>query len=135
LNGIVWHPRGFALVVNNDNGVIFKIDAHSPHTVQKVKLGNFFPGADGLLWNNEGDLVLVQNKGVNKIHVIKGVNNWDSAYIKASTATEDRFQHPSTCTIREGKVYVVNSKLNELQDPGITPSKEFSFQLAVFRKM
>ena len=133
LNGIVWHPSGFLLAVNNNKGSIIKISTESPATVQPVKTRTFFPGADGLLINSAGNLVLVQNKGVNKVFELSSTDNWQSAMVKAATASEDRFQQPSTCVLGRGKLYVVNSKLNELQDPGITPSKEFSLQLAVFR--
>jgi len=135
LNGIVWHPQGFILVANNSTGALFRIDTHSPLTIHKVKVGNFFPGADGLSWDNEGNLILVQNKGVNKIFQLNSRDGWQTAKIKAATMSTDLFQNPSTCTIKNGKVYVMNSKLNELQDPGITPSKEFSIQQAVFKPM
>lgn len=135
LNGIVWHPAGYFLAVNNGNGAILKIKRDSPKDAKVVKIGTFFPGADGLLIDPSGDLVLVQNKGVNKVFLISSTDNFESATIKAATASEDRFQQPSTCVMAGGKVYVVNSKLNELQDPGQSPSKEFSLQVAVFRPL
>ncbi|HEV7780011.1 MAG TPA: hypothetical protein VGO58_02040 [Chitinophagaceae bacterium] len=133
LNGITWHPGGFLIAVNNGNGSILKIATDVPNKAEIVKVSNFFPGADGLLINAEGHLVLVQNKGVNKVFELGSADNWKSASIVKATASADMFHQPSTCAQQQGKIYVVNSKLNELQDPGITPSKEFSLQVAVLR--
>lgn len=133
LNGIVYHPKGYLLAVNNSDGSILKIDIKSPATISKVRIDNFFPGADGLLIDGQGNLVLVQNKGADKAHQIASNDNWQSGKVKASTSTEDRFQNPSTSTIADGKVYLLNAKLNELQDATMMPSKEFSLQVAVMK--
>ena len=134
LNGIAWHPDGFLVVVNNGTGALFKIQVKDPRNIQRILTKSFFPGGDGLLFNNNQQLILVQNKGVNKIFVLNSNDNWNSAEIEMATAAEDRFHQPSTCTIKGGKVYVVNSKLNELQDKSVTPSKDFSLQVAEFSR-
>jgi sugar lactone lactonase YvrE len=131
LNGIVWHSDNFLLVVNNSNGSILKVNSNGG--VAQVKINSFFPGADGLLLDNDGKLILVQNKGVNKVFRIASYDNWATAKVEASTAAADLFQNPSTCTWANGKVYVLNSKLNELQDPSFKPSEEFSIQAVLFR--
>ncbi len=133
LNGIAWHPGGFLVVVNNGTGALYKIVLNEPTNIQRVKTNTFFPGGDGLLFNSKGQLVLVQNKGVNKVFVLESKDDWKTAVVLLATGTEDRFQQPSTCTLKEGQVYALNSKLNELQDKTISPSKEFSLQLAVFK--
>lgn len=127
LNGIVWFPGGYLLAVNNSNGSILKIDTRTA-TVSKVKTDNFFPGADGL--GRVGtDLLMVVNKGIDKVFRISSTDNWATAKIVASTAAEDRFQNPSTIVESKNKWYVVNSKLNEITDRSKKPSEEFSFQL------
>ena len=133
LNGIVYHPKGYLLVVNNGDGSIMKVDIKSPSTISKVRIDNFFPGADGLLLDAQGNLILVQNKSVDKAYQIVSTDNWQSAKVKASTSSEDRFQNPSTCTMADGKLYLLNAKLNELQDPTMMPSREFSLQVAVWK--
>jgi len=133
LNGICWYPQGFLLVANNSNGSILKVTTTAPITVSKVTIDQFFPGADGLLRLDNNDLVLVQNKSVNKVFRLTSTDEWKSASVKAFTALEDRFQQPSTCTSLNGKLYALNSKINELQDASVKPSEEFSIQLIQFK--
>lgn len=128
LNGILWHPKGFLIAVHNSNGQLFKIDLAQPQQILKIQSKAFFPGADGLLWDAAGNLVLVQNKGVNKVFQLASADEWKTAELKAYTLMADRFHHPTTATLKDGKVYVTNSKMNELTDPTAPPSKEFSLQ-------
>lgn len=133
LNGIIYHPQGYLLVAHNTNGALFKVDIKNPKSISKVKLKTFFPGADGLLWASPNNLVLVQNKGVNKAFQLSSSDNWMSAEVKASTAAADRFQYPTTATLQDGRVWLLNAKLNEITDSSMSPSKEFSLQLARFQ--
>ncbi len=133
LNGIIYHPQGFLLAAHNTNGSLLKIDVRDPQKISTVKISNLFPGADGLLWASADNLVLVQNKGVNKIFQIASTDNWMTAEVKAATASEDRFQYPTTATMQDARIWVLNSKLNENTDSSMTPSKEFSLQLVKFQ--
>lgn len=133
LNGIVFHPKGFLLVANDRDGALFKVDITHPANITKVKLKNFFPGADGLLWDQQNNLVLIQNKGIDKAFQLFSNDNWQSAEIKAATASTDRFANPTTGVIQNNKIYLLNSKMNELTDSTKTPSKEFSLQEVQFK--
>lgn len=132
LNGIAWHPGGFLLVAHNTDGILFKIDTKDPKKVSKIKLDTFFPGADGLLWEDPNNLVLVQNKGVNKAFRLSSTDNWASATVNASTMAQDRFQNPTTAAMQDGKIWLLNAKINELTDSTRAPSKEFSLQAIKF---
>lgn len=133
LNGIAFSPDGYLIVNNNSQGALYKIDLKNPDNVTRVKIKNLFPGADGMLIDNSGNLVLVQNKSVDKIHQLSSTDNWQTAELKASTSAEDRYQQPSTATMSGEQVYVLNSKMNELSDPIKRPSKDFTIQLVEFR--
>ncbi len=133
LNGIVYHPNNYLLAAHNTNGAIIKVDIKDPKKISIVKIQTLFPGADGLLWASRDKLVLIQNKGVDKAFQITSEDNWMSAEVIAATATEDRFQYPTTATLQDDKIWVLNAKLNENTDSSITPSKEFSLQLVKFR--
>ena len=133
LNGICWYPQGFLLVVNNSNGIILKVTTTSPVRISQVSINQFFPGADGLLRIDNNDLILVQNKSVNKVFKLSSKDEWKTAIVTGTTLLEDRFQQPSTCTRKDDKLYALNSKLNELQDASIKPSEEFSIQLIQFK--
>ncbi|MBC7903903.1 MAG: SMP-30/gluconolactonase/LRE family protein [Gemmatimonadaceae bacterium] len=132
LNGIEWSPEGFLIVAHNTNGQLFKIDLAQPENISKVKMTTFFPGADGLIWNTDKSLVLIQNKGVNKAFQLVSKDKWQSAELQGYTLLEDRLHHPTTATMSMGKIYTLNSKMNELSDPTAPPSKEFSLQLVRF---
>lgn len=133
LNGIVWSPDGYLIVAHNSDGNLYKIDISDPRRITRIKQQTFFPGADGLLWDAQGNLVLVQNKGVHKIFRLSSRDNWQSAEVTASTLAADRFHQPSTAASRKNMIYVMNSKLNELTDPTASPSKEFSLQQVRFQ--
>ena len=76
---------------------------------------------------------MVKNKGVNKAFQLSSPDNWGTAEIKAATAAEDRFQYPTTATLEHSNLWLMNSKINELSDPSVTPSKIFSIQLVNFQ--
>lgn len=133
LNGIAWSKKGYLLAVNNSNGSILRVDINNPQSITQVKISNFFPGADGILIDAQNNLLLSQNKGVDKIFKISSNDNWQSAKITEATNGNDRFQNPSTITMKGNDLYAMNSKLNEIRDSSITPSKKFSVQLAVFK--
>jgi sugar lactone lactonase YvrE len=132
LNGIAYHPRGYLIAVNNGAGAILKIDLKNPKNVTKVKINQFFPGADGLLIDKLNNLILIQNKGVNKAFMISSNDEWKTATVKGHTTLEERFQNPTTATLSGDDVFVLNSKMNELSDSTKNPSKKYSIQLARF---
>lgn len=135
LNGIIYHPAGFLLTVNNSDGSILKVNINDPKQVTAVKIRDLFPGADGLLLDDGNNLILIQNKSVNKCYKLESADNWQTAKVTAATHSEDRFQQPSTGVIQNGKVWLLNSKLNELSNPTIPPSREFSLQLAELKPL
>ncbi|MBA4167495.1 MAG: SMP-30/gluconolactonase/LRE family protein [Chitinophagaceae bacterium] len=135
LNGIVWSPKGFLIVDNNSDGCLYKIDIKNPTQITRIRNNIFFVGADGLLWDNTGHLIVVQNKGVNKIYQLSSTDNWQTSEVIAATSGADRFKQPSTATMQQDKIYVLNSKLNELSNPTMPPSIKFSLQLAKFQSL
>jgi len=128
LNGIAYFSDGYLLVANNSTGSILKVDIKNPNNVTKVMVKQFFPGADGLMITDNGKLALVQNKGVDNIFILSSTDAWKTAKVEAASSPEDHFQYPSTCTMADGKIYIVNAKLNEITDPSKKPSEEFSIQ-------
>ncbi|MDQ1165632.1 gluconolaconase [Flavobacterium sp. SORGH_AS_0622] len=131
-NGIVFHPDGFLLVVNNGTGALIKLPIASPNNAIKVKIDQFFPGADGMLLNDRSTLTLVQNGGVNKVFKIKTSDNWTSAQVTESTSVEDRFAFPSTAAMAGPDTWIMNANFSELAEGNNVPSKKFSLQQAVF---
>ena len=132
LNGIAYNPDGYLLVDNDREGALYKIPVNNPNDITKVNIRTFFPGCDGLVLTDKNTLVLIQNKGVNKVFQLTTINGWQSAAVTAATAGKDHFQQPSAGVADNGKLYVLNSKLDELADKTKKPSPSFSLQLVVF---
>lgn len=132
-NGIVCHPTGYLIVANNGKGCLVKIPLSNPSQAVKVNIDRFFPGADGMLLNDNNTLTLVQNGGVNKIFRIQTMDDWSSGKVVESTLSEDRFAYPSTATLSGNDTWVMNANFSELSEGNNVPSKKFTIQKAVFR--
>ncbi|MBE7175324.1 MAG: SMP-30/gluconolactonase/LRE family protein [Mucilaginibacter polytrichastri] len=133
LNGIVWHPGGFLLAVNNGSGTLLKVDIKDPKKISLVMSDQIFSGGDGLLLDTQNNLVLAQNKGTNAVFCIGSTDLWKTAKVLAATDAYARLNFPSTLT-REGKqTWVLNAKLNELKEKNNPPpSDEFILQMISF---
>jgi sugar lactone lactonase YvrE len=134
LNGIVVHPDGFLLVAHNTNGAVLKVDLKDPLKVEKVNIPTFFPGADGLAMDELKNLILVQNKGVNKVFKLSSSDGWKTAKIVGVTPSTERLQNPTTLSWNKKVLYVLNAKINELSDSTLKPSDEFSLQIVAFKE-
>jgi sugar lactone lactonase YvrE len=133
LNGVVVHPGGYLLVDHNKSGRLFRVTLKDPSKITVVKIPTFFPGADGLALDDKNNLILVQNKGADKIFLLKSADGWSTASIDAMTFVEDKFQHPTTVAWTKEGAFILNSKINELSDSTCVPSKSFSIQKAMFK--
>lgn len=133
INGIVYHPLGFLLVSNTNTGSLYKINTADPSNVSRIRINQFFLGADGILLREANDLVMVVNGNNDKIYQLTTADNWTSAEIKATTLVADRFTYPSTATFRGENTWVMNAKFNELVDSNSVPSQTFAIQKAVFK--
>lgn len=130
LNGIVYHPSGYLMVVSSGLGAIYKIDLKVPNHITKVKTDQFFMNGDGLLLMGKSKLILVQNGGSDKIYELTSTDNWSSAKLSASTLGADRFTYPSTAAKARDKVWIMNAKFSELTDSTSVPSAKFAIQQA-----
>jgi sugar lactone lactonase YvrE len=133
LNGIVFHPDGFLLVSHYSNGTILKVPLASPEAVTEVGMELTYPGADGLLLDAKNNLVLVQNQGANRIYRLDSRDRWKTAIVREVTAETENYRNPTTATMVEDNVYVLNARLDELTDSTKAPSSEFSIQIVRFK--
>jgi len=135
LNGIVYHASGFLIVDNSATGQLYKIDLKDPSNVQKIKIDQYFLGADGLVLNDKNQLTMVVNGGSDKIFQLTTSDNWASAKVTASTSTEDRFTYPSTATLKGKQVWVMNAQFSQLLDSNSVPVKRFAIQQVIYKPM
>ncbi|WCJ22322.1 Calcium-dependent phosphotriesterase superfamily protein [Euphorbia peplus] len=124
LNGIVYHPDGFLLVVHTFSGKLFKVDLSKDE--ESVKLVNVNGGSlimgDGILLLSPSKLVVAGNPSG---RLVESSDGWESASIVG------KFKGPthrlaSAATLKDGKVY-----LNHLVGMGY-PKKKHAIVEAVF---
>jgi sugar lactone lactonase YvrE len=133
LNGIVYHPKGYLLVAHNTDGVILKVDVRDPSKVERVKIDQHFPGADGMWLDEKQNLVLVQNKGVNRVFKFSSADQWLTAQVIAKSKADEPLQYPTTCGMFNQNINVLDARLNELSDSTYKPSDKFSFHAVAFQ--
>src|SRR5690606_22087695 len=122
-------------VDNSNTGRIYKITINNPENILNLDINQYFLGADGLLLQAHDTLTVVVNGGNDKIYQLKTEDNWKSARLCGTTSLLDRFTYPSTATINQNEIWIMNAKFNELLDSNVVPSKEFAIQLATFKNI
>jgi hypothetical protein len=115
LNGIVYHPDGFLLVVKKNTGVLYRIPVADPQRLARVDIARSFGGGDGLLLVDRETLVLVANRTPELVSetafVLGSKDAWASAVVTASTSLGNVY--PTTCATLDGRVYALSSHLDE----------------------
>ncbi|WP_052732968.1 SMP-30/gluconolactonase/LRE family protein [Hymenobacter terrenus] len=124
LNGIVYHPAGYLLLAKSNDGKLFKLDPRHPEHLETVATPALL-GADGLVLNNRNELLIIQN-GTGKITRLSSADQWGTATVQATTASEKTF--PTTGTWAQDHYYVLNAKLNEIFDPKAPRTSDFLIQ-------
>ena len=61
LNGIVWDPAGFLLIVRYSDGILFRVPLRDPSAFTTVQLERPLVGGDGMALRPDGALVVVTN--------------------------------------------------------------------------
>ncbi|WP_428261687.1 hypothetical protein [Haliangium sp.] len=116
LNGVVVHPDGYLLVVKKSDGTLFRVPLDDPARFSKVDVADRFKGGDGLLLVGEKDLVIIANQASgtasNAAFSLSSQDGWGSARLDQILPLGAVY--PTTGVVREGRIYVVHSKLNEL---------------------
>ena len=115
LNGIVFHPKGFLLVVKKSSGALYRIPLADPQRFAPVQLPTNFVGADGLQLVGDEQLVLIANKtpaaAPQAAFVLASSDDWLSAKVVETQPLGDVY--PTSCAVRDGKLYALSSHLDE----------------------
>jgi hypothetical protein len=124
LNGIVYLKDGYLLVDKSSDGSLWKISTKDPKKLSEVKLPEKLPNADGLVLTPAGELLVIQNREARVVR-LKSTDGWKTAKIDKTFDTPKNF--PTTGVVeKDGKVYVMMSRLNELfADPAKAKNETF----------
>jgi sugar lactone lactonase YvrE len=116
LNGVVVHPDGYLLVVKKSDGTLFKVDLADPSRVAKVEIAERLIGGDGLTLVGKKELVVIANEALgvasNAAFSVSSEDGWGTARVRAVKPLGAVY--PTTGVLRDGKMYVVSSRLNAL---------------------
>lgn len=114
LNGIVYHPDGYLIMAKKSEGVLFKVPIDNPGAFSEIRVDRNFVGTDGLILAGEKELLAITNQAggtvSNTIFALRSEDNWQSATVTDSYASED--DYPSTGTIRNNNIYVIKGQLH-----------------------
>nr|WP_198152070.1 SMP-30/gluconolactonase/LRE family protein [Kibdelosporangium sp. MJ126-NF4]CEL23630.1 Expressed protein [Kibdelosporangium sp. MJ126-NF4]CTQ93167.1 Expressed protein [Kibdelosporangium sp. MJ126-NF4] len=124
MNGVVWHPAGFLLVVHYENGKLYKV---TRDRVVEVAMDKPVVGGDGLALRPDGSLVVVTNNlgtaGEDAVTVLRPKGLWSGALVTKRTAWP--ISAPTTAAVTPYGTYVVNGRLDWLLKEGRTTEEFF----------
>ncbi|CAI0878415.1 SMP-30/gluconolactonase/LRE family protein [Serratia marcescens] len=119
LNGIVYHPDGYLIAADYTRGLLWKVTLENAPAVSEIRLPQRLKGPDGLRLKNAHELVIVQSFPGRKagmsgnVTLLSSNDGWASAHITA-VATPPELDGPTGAALRDGEVWVVNSRYPRL---------------------
>ncbi|TCC48997.1 hypothetical protein E0H75_20805 [Kribbella capetownensis] len=135
LNGIVWHPRGYLLVVKSWGGQLFRISLGHKPSVRQVATDQPIHNGDGLVLRPDGSLLAVTNplgpQGVSAVRLLRSRDGWSSARTTCLLPWPD--VAPTTATRTPAGNYVLDGRLDVLF--GGSGSDHFTLRKATFSAM
>jgi len=127
LNGIVFHPDGYLIVVKKDEGILFKVPLNKPKNFSEIILPLKLIGGDGLILANNKELIVIVNRASGEstetVFSLSSKDDWKTAEVKNNYKFGSVY--PTTGVIKKGNIYVMHSNLQAL----MRASKEEKNQL------
>lgn len=123
LNGIVYHPDGYLLVLHSAQGTLYKVPLTNPAAYSTVTVSQSLAGADGLLLT-DNQHVLVASNSQNLVLRLATTDNWATATGTGSFPTGDIF--PTSLAPRGTDNYLLYSHINTLLSGMGTPATQYS---------
>lgn len=120
VNGIVYHPDGYLLVVRYDTGALFRVPLDRPDDVREVDLEQRIPGADGMALASDGTLWAATNTirsdGIDGVFRLASDDGWNTG--RTVSVQESPEAAPTTVAVTPSGDYVLSSNLNVLFGSG-----------------
>ncbi|MGD8322960.1 MAG: SMP-30/gluconolactonase/LRE family protein [Gammaproteobacteria bacterium] len=87
LNGIEWHPDGYLVIADSGNGRFYKLPTASGSDADMIAVPEALPGADGIVWRDDGALAVVQNSPSDgRVVLLISDDGWLTASIAGAAA-------------------------------------------------
>jgi hypothetical protein len=115
LNGIVYNEGGYLLVSDYARGLLWKVPVADPQAFSEVRLATRLKGPDGLRLRAPNELVAVQSfpdgaGGIaGDVTLLVSDDEWASARV-AAVATPPGLNGPTSATLKDGQVWIANSR-------------------------
>lgn len=127
LNGIVWHPGNYLLVVKAATGQLYKINLGSQNAITEVTGFSPVVGGDGMVLIGD-DLYVVNNR--NQVTQLRGASNWTTASVVKTDASG--YDQATTNTVVNGQIYTMNARIGEISaamgNPASLTASTYSIQ-------
>jgi sugar lactone lactonase YvrE len=117
INGLVYDPSGFLLVVDMTGGNLYKIPVADPAATTQVALPEPVTGADGAVWQDAAyeRLAIVSNSD-NRVVVLTSADDWTSAQIAAIASFDGQ---ATTAASVNGEIYIVRPHFEDPEPPTV----------------
>ena len=116
LNGIVHHVDGYLIVAAvGSRGVLFKVPVADPQSAKPIDLSQPATGADGLVWDAAGRLVVVSNASGTALAYVSD-DGWETATLDGTASFEGQ---ATTGAAVDDAIYVVQPHFSDAEPPVI----------------
>lgn len=133
LNGIQITSDGkYLITVKMNSGQLFRISIED-RTVTEIKLNRPIDAGDGMFFSGKHELLVVEGFGAKEpgIATLIFTKDYSSATISKKLQSP-KIKVPTTVTIADGKLFVVNSQFNHLFKPEESGPPEPAFSIVGF---
>lgn len=113
-NGIEFHPDGYLLVAAGST--LWKVPLDGPDRSSPVALAEEVPGQDGIVWTQDGRLVVVSNSA-NRVVALSSADGWATATV-AGDATYD--VQATTAAVVGEDIYIVHPHFADADPPSVS---------------
>ncbi|GAB3997818.1 SMP-30/gluconolactonase/LRE family protein [Spirosoma daeguense] len=129
LNGIVYHPKKYLIVVKSNEGKLYKVDLNTTENKTTEITGVTLPGGDGMLLHND-DLYVVNNR--NRVTQVRSTDDWKTATIVKNDSTG--YDQATTNVLVGEQIYTLNARIGEVsaavaaKNPALLQASQYSIQ-------